>query len=166
MRYMIANLILALLPPTRFFGLKRTLLRALGIAIGDETRVCGGVRFFGAGRIVIGRDCWIGLNTCFYTSSDGHVEIGDRCDIAPDVVFMNGSHRMGNTNRRAGEGTAGTIRVAAGCWIGVRSVLLGNATIGFGTMVGAGSLVLGRQWPDNALLLGVPAAVVKTLSDA
>lgn len=163
MKYMAANLLLIWLPPTRFFGLKRTLLRMLGITIGDGTRICGGVQFFGAGRVIFGRECWIGLNARFYTSSGRSVTIGDGCDVAPDVCFMNGTHEMGGPERRAGANLSNDVTVGSGSWIGIRAVLLGGAKIGHGSMVAAGSLISGQETPPNSLLAGTPAKVIRQL---
>lgn len=163
MKYMLANLLLALLPPTRCFRMKRVLLRLLGIRIGDGTRICGAVQFFGGGRVVLGQDCWIGLNVRFYTSPNGNVVIGDRCDIAPETCFMNGSHEMGGPERRAGPGQSDHIRVGSGTWIGVRSILLGGSNIGEGCMVAAGSIVRGPATTPHSLLAGAPAKVVRQL---
>ena len=45
--------------------------------------------------------------------------------------------------------------------------VLNNAVIGKGCIIGAGAVVpQGMQVPDHSLVLGVPAKVVKTLSDA
>ncbi len=163
MKFMIANLLLAILPPTRFFGLKRALLRALGIVLGKGTSVCGGVQFFGGGRVTIGRGCWIGINTKFYTSPNGHVTIGDYCDIAPDTCFMNGSHEMGDALQRAGKGRSQHIEVGSGTWIGVRSTLLGGSRIGTGCMIAANSLVLDRPVAPNTLMAGSPARAIRQL---
>ena len=160
---MIANLMLSLLPPTRLFGLKRLLLRTLGVVVGDGTRVCGAVQFFGGGKVAIGRDCWIGLNVRFYTSPAANVTIGDNCDIAPETCFMTGTHEMGGPDRRAGPGRSDHVWIGGGTWIGVRSTLLGGAEIGRGSIVGAGSLVLGRETEANSLLMGSPAKVMRQL---
>lgn len=163
MRFLIANLLLAVLPPTRLFRLKRVLLQLLGIVLGEGTSVCGGVQFFGGGSVTIGRGCWIGINTKFYTSPNGDVTIGDYCDIAPDTCFMNGSHEMGDSRRRAGPGRSENIEVGPGTWIGVRSTLLGGSRIGSGCMVAANSLVLSRAVEPNTLLAGVPARAIRQL---
>lgn len=164
MAYMFANLMLALLPPTRFFGVKRVLLGLLGIRVGEGTRVCGAVQFFGGGRVTIGRNCWIGLNARFYTSPNGNVTIGNRCDIAPETCFMNGSHDMGDHNRRAGPGRSDHIEVGDGSWIGVRSILLGGSKVGAGCVVAAGSLVRGEMVAPDTLIAGVPARTVRELA--
>ncbi len=48
--------------------------------------------------------------------------------------------------------------------IGIQAVVLNNARIGRNCIVGAGSVVTeGKEFPDNSLILGAPARVVRTL---
>ena len=162
MRFLLATWLLALLPPTRAFGVKRVLLRALGIGVGEGTRVCGRVAFFGGGRVTIGRDCWIGVGATFYTAQNGDVTIGDACDIAPEACFHCGSHEVGGRERRAGPGTAAPIAVGDGCWIGTRATLLAGVTVGRGGVVAAGAVVAADQ-PADTLAGGVPARTLRAL---
>jgi maltose O-acetyltransferase len=163
MRYMLANMLLFLLPPTRWFQFKRYVLRKLGIKVGSGTNICGGVQFFGGGLVEIGSDCWIGLNTKFITSPNTVVHIADNCDIAPEVIFMCGTHEIGDSARRAGAGRGGDIVIGAGSWIGVRSTLLGGAVLQGGNIVGAGTLVRGLQIAPDTLVHGVPGRVARSL---
>lgn len=56
--------------------------------------------------------------------------------------------------------------VGDGSLIGIQAVILNNAKIGRNCLVGAGALVTeGKEFPDNSLILGSPAKVVRTLSD-
>ncbi|TWO73187.1 gamma carbonic anhydrase family protein [Caenimonas sedimenti] len=51
--------------------------------------------------------------------------------------------------------------------IGIQAVVLNNAKIGRNCIVGAGSVVTeGKEFPDNSLIFGSPAKVVRTLDDA
>jgi carbonic anhydrase/acetyltransferase-like protein (isoleucine patch superfamily) len=51
--------------------------------------------------------------------------------------------------------------------IGIQAVILNNARIGRNSIVGAGSVVTeGKEFPDNSLIVGAPAKVVRTLDDA
>ncbi len=51
--------------------------------------------------------------------------------------------------------------------IGIGSVVLNGAIIGRNCIVGAGSVVTeGKEFPDNSLIIGSPAKVVRTLDDA
>ena len=163
MKYIIANFLLALLPPTRWFEVKRILLHLLGVRVGKSTRICGDVKFFGSGKVTIGRDCWIGIGTRFYTADHGDVFIGNQCDIAPEVSFHCGSHYLATRERRAGRGRSRSIVVGRGSWIGVRSTILRGSRIGRGSVLGAGTLVLeGRKGADS-LVLGTPARIIRRL---
>ncbi|MDP9107474.1 MAG: gamma carbonic anhydrase family protein [Pseudomonadota bacterium] len=53
-----------------------------------------------------------------------------------------------------------------GALIGIQAIILNGARIGKNCLVGAGALVTeGKVFPDNSLILGSPAKVVKTLSE-
>lgn len=51
--------------------------------------------------------------------------------------------------------------------VGIQAVVLNGARIGRNCIVGAGSVVTeGKEFPDNSLIIGAPAKVVRTLDDA
>jgi carbonic anhydrase/acetyltransferase-like protein (isoleucine patch superfamily) len=51
--------------------------------------------------------------------------------------------------------------------IGIQAVILNNARIGRNSIVGAGAVVTeGKEFPDNSLIIGAPARVVRTLDEA
>ena len=50
--------------------------------------------------------------------------------------------------------------------VGIGAVVLNNARIGRNCIVGAGSVVTeGKEFPDNSMIMGIPAKVVRTLDD-
>jgi carbonic anhydrase/acetyltransferase-like protein (isoleucine patch superfamily) len=56
--------------------------------------------------------------------------------------------------------------IGEGSLIGIQAVILNNAKIGRNCLVGAGSVVTeGKEFPDNSLILGSPAKVVRTLDE-
>jgi len=56
--------------------------------------------------------------------------------------------------------------VGDGSLIGIGSVVMNGAKIGRNSIVGAGSLVTeGKEFPDNALIMGAPAKLVRSLTD-
>lgn len=154
---------MSILPDTRFFSIKRHLFRACNVAVGDKCRIAGGVRLYGRGNVTFGVDAWIGLNTHIYMSPGSSVYIGSFCDIAPEVVFHTGTHEFGSDLRRAGAGKSDDIHVGDGTWVGVGAVILPGARIGTGCFVAAGSVVKKGLYPNNVMLAGVPAAVVREL---
>ncbi|MFJ2988474.1 gamma carbonic anhydrase family protein [Collimonas sp. NPDC087041] len=56
--------------------------------------------------------------------------------------------------------------IGDGALIGIQAVVLNGAKIGKNCLVGAGALVTeGKEFPDNSLIIGSPAKVVRTLSE-
>lgn len=143
-----------------YFEIKRKLLNSIGYSIGKGTKVVGPIECYG--QLTIGCDCWIGKN--LKVNGNGIVIIGDRCDIAPEVTFQTGGHQIGDRQRRAGKGRKFTQQVGNGVWIGGRSTILGNTTIGDSSVI-AGCACVVRDIEDNVLAGGVPAKVIKRLND-
>lgn len=145
---------------TRFFGLKRLLLRFAGYQIGAGTKVVGPV--FCTGKLSIGENCWIGrdLKVC----GNGEVILGNNCDLGPEVTFLTGGHTIGDTERRAGAGESYCIRVEDGCWLGAKATLMGNITVGKGSVLAACGCAV-RDIPPNTLAGGVPAREIRVLHE-
>jgi carbonic anhydrase/acetyltransferase-like protein (isoleucine patch superfamily) len=56
--------------------------------------------------------------------------------------------------------------VGEGSLIGIQAVILNGAKIGKNCLVGAGALVTeGKEFPDNSLIVGAPAKVLRTLTE-
>lgn len=56
--------------------------------------------------------------------------------------------------------------VGDGCLIGMGSILLNNCVIGEGSVVAAGAVVPERKvFPPHSMLMGVPAKVVRTITE-
>lgn len=55
-------------------------------------------------------------------------------------------------------------KVERGCLIGIKAVVLDGVTVGAGSIVGAGALVT-KDVPPRSLAIGVPAKVVRQVSD-
>jgi len=57
--------------------------------------------------------------------------------------------------------------IGEGSLIGIQAVILNNVKIGRNCIVGAGSVVTeGKEFPDNSLIFGSPAKLVRTLDEA
>jgi carbonic anhydrase/acetyltransferase-like protein (isoleucine patch superfamily) len=52
-----------------------------------------------------------------------------------------------------------------GALVGMGSIVMNGALIGRGSVVGAGSVITeGKQFPENSLIIGAPARVIRTLT--
>jgi maltose O-acetyltransferase len=160
----VGNWLLGILPSSRLFGLKRSILRAIGVEVEAGVSVNSDVKFYGRGRVRIGRNTWIGPGCEFHSVAGTVIDIGSDVDVAPGVWFVCGSHKVGPPGRRAGPGVAADIVVQQGSWIGARSTLLGTANVGRGCIVGAGSLVRDGVEADH-VAVGVPARAIRKLDD-
>ncbi len=160
-RALILFIVNTFLSGTHFFRAKRILLGSCtNITIAHNTKIVGPLVVGNCGIISIGENCWIGRD--FMVFGDGKVTIGDNCDFGPCVSFITGSHKIGQSERRAGPGLSFEIEVQSGCWVGAKASLLGNITVGKGCVIGANALVT-KSFDSDSLLLGNPARIYKRL---
>lgn len=145
---------------TRYFEQKRKLLIKLGNNVGKGTKIVGPI--FSTGCLDIGEDCWIGKNLT--VNGNGKVRIGSNCDIAPEVTFQTGSHKIGTHEHRAGDGYNADIVIGDGCWLGVRTTLLAGVSVGDGSVVAACACVT-KSVNEDMLVGGIPAKVMKELKN-
>ena len=60
--------------------------------------------------------------------------------------------------------TSSPVKIKSGAWIGLNAIILKGVTIGKNAVVGAGSVVT-SDVPDNCIVSGNPAVIVKTLNE-
>jgi len=145
---------------TRCFEKKRKLLNSIGYEIGEGTKVVGPIECYG--KLIVGKNCWIGKNLTI--NGNGTVIIGDNCDIAPEVTFQTGGHLIGPPERRAGEGQIFKQTVGRGTWIGGGTTVCNSVDIGNSSVV-AGCACVTKNIPDNVLVGGVPAKIIRSLQN-
>ena len=95
--------------------------------------------------------------------SYGGIEIGDDCLIAQHVEIVGGTHNYDDISipmRRQGRSPS-RIVIGPDCWIGSHAVIMGSATIGRGSIIGAGTVVH-KDIPEYSIAVGLPARVVRT----
>jgi carbonic anhydrase/acetyltransferase-like protein (isoleucine patch superfamily) len=96
----------------------------------------------------------VGRNTNIQDLSVLHADFGEPLVIGD---YVNVGHMVMLHGCTVGDGSL----------IGIQAVVLNRAKIGRNCIVGAGSVVTeGKEFPDNSLIIGAPARVVKTLDAA
>ena len=154
------NLLIRVLPNTRCFALKRTLLRWAGARVGSDVRLVSTVHFSLTGHLSIGAGTWIG-HQVLVVGGDAPINIGADVDIAPRVLLVSGSHELtGSMTRTAGAGYSSPIVVEDGVWIGAGATILGGVTVGAASMVAAGAVVR-HDVPPGCVVGGVPARILR-----
>ncbi len=137
--------------------------------------VCRGllrIEKFGAGRITLGSDSYIG-DDCLLSSAAG-IDIGAHALIAHGVqIFDNDSHPLdsaarladyASVRRQSARAVIASVPVAIGehAWIGFNAIIVKGVTVGRNAIVAAGSVVT-RDVPEAVVVAGNPAVVVKEL---
>lgn len=134
--------------------------RCCGIKLeSDNITILPGALMNGT-NIKIGKGTFINYKSIF--ENEGYIEIGKNCAIGMEVMFCAATHEIGSKERRQGKVIGKPIKVGDGCWVGSRVTILPGVTIGFGCVIGAGSLVT-RDCEPNGLYVGAPARRVKEL---
>lgn len=108
----------------------------------------------------IGPGVYIGSNTRIQDGVSVYrgVRIEQNCFIGPKVVFTNVKYPKINRPAKYFD-----TLVKEGAVIGAGAVIVCGITIGSNSFVAAGSVVT-KDVPDNVLVVGVPAKIIKTLS--
>jgi gamma-carbonic anhydrase len=101
-------------------------------------------------------DVRLGDDVSIWVQDGSVIHVGDfsPCTIGSDTVV---GHRV----------VLHGCRVEDGCIVGMQATILDDAVIGEGSLVGAGALVTQKTViPPRSLVLGAPARVIRTLTQA
>ncbi len=140
------------------------------IHIGEETLIGCWITLatgYGPGQptvppraLVIGDRCVMGLRSGVVAHES--IEIEDDVWFGQDVFVTDANHGFLDLDVPIGHqlGPHEPVRIGAGSWVGHGAVILPGTTIGRHVVVAAGSVVKGDV-PDNAVVAGVPARVLR-----
>ncbi len=92
------------------------------------------------------------------------VNIGNNVMIGPNVDIYTVNHPMTAKGRREYMGKGFPVNIGNDVWIGGKVSIMPGVTIGNNVVVAAGAVVT-KNVPDNSLVGGVPAKIIKQLSE-
>ena len=110
--------------------------------------------------IHIGKNVFINMGCKF--QDQGGVFIEDGVLIGHNVVLATLNHAMSPHDRGTME--PAPIHIGKNAWIGSNATILPGVTIGDGAIVAAGAVVT-RDVPENTIVSGVPARIMRHLSE-
>jgi acetyltransferase-like isoleucine patch superfamily enzyme len=140
------------------------------IEVGDKTMIaelvtmCAGMapgHDLGPDPVLrLGDRCVIGRGS--HIVAHHSIEIGDDVYTGPYVYITDQNHKYEDIDTPIGRQwpVNSAVKVGAGSWLGTGAVILPGATIGRNVVVAAGSVVRGEV-PDNCVVAGVPARIVR-----
>ena len=120
---------------------------------GSKLRCHEGVISIGA-KSVLGQECTI--------SAYQHVSVGRECVIADRVMLIDFDHGLVEVERpvRLQGIYKRDVRIGNNVWIGYGACVLRGVTVGDNAVIGTNAVVT-RDVPDNAIVAGVPARVLR-----
>lgn len=112
------------------------------------------------GDVVIGDHTRIGIHNTII----GPVTIGNHVNLAQGITVTALNHNFDDTTKRIDEQGIATkpVDISDDVWIGANAVILPGVTIGRHVVVAAGAVVT-KDVPDNTIVGGVPATIIKKL---
>lgn len=140
-----------------------------GIILGDNVSIgkfttiecTGTLKEIGLG-LLVGNN--VGLGTHGFFGCAGGIEIGNDVIFGNYVSMHSENHnysqkcipiRLQGVNRKG-------IKIGNNCWIGAKVTILDGSEIGNNCVIAAGAVVRGK-FPDNSVIGGVPAKIIKTI---
>ena len=109
-------------------------------------------------NIRVGKRVFINSGCCF--QDQGGIELGDGCLIGHQVVIATLNHDL-DPNKR-GSMIPAKVTLGKNVWVGAHATILPGVKIGDNAVIAAGAVV-NRDVPENTVVAGVPARVIKRI---
>ncbi|WEK70827.1 MAG: sugar O-acetyltransferase [Candidatus Chryseobacterium colombiense] len=109
-------------------------------------------------NISIGKDVFINFDCTFLTL--GGITIEDDVLIGPKVSLITENHPLEPEQRKGLIGKS--IHIKRNAWIGANVTILPGVTIGENAVIAAGAVV-SKNVPDNTIVGGIPAKIIKVI---
>jgi len=110
-------------------------------------------------NLQIGKNVFINFDCTFLAL--GGIIIEDNVLIAPKVSLLSEGHPIDPNQRHSL--VPGKIHIKKNAWIGANATILPGVTIGENAVVAAGAVV-SKDVPDNVVVGGVPAKIIRSIS--
>ncbi len=111
--------------------------------------------------VLIGEGCSFTWRTQVLAHECGQIHIGPACLFATEtLVTLSDMHSITEVASGMRINPARSINIGQHVWIGFRAMVLKGVSIGNGSVIGAGAIVIGNI-PAESLAAGNPARVIK-----
>lgn len=152
------NLSVSLNTSTNVEEIRERLSEIIGQQIDDSTTIFTPFHTNFGRHIQIGKNVFIN-HACTFLDL-GEIIIEDDVLIGPKVSIITENHPVNPYERKMLD--LKSVIIKRNAWIGANSTILPGVTVGENSVVAAGSVVT-KDVPDNTVVAGVPAKVIKTI---
>ncbi len=115
------------------------------------------------GYVKVGNENWFGFNTYLTSGDQGRIYIGNDCLFSNGIkIRPDAGHTLFDVeeDKDFKELHLNQIRIEDHVWVGLDVIILGDAEIGNGSVVGAGSLIK-KIYPGKSVIAGNPARIIR-----
>lgn len=137
---------------------KKDILSLILHAQCEQIDVLSPVTFDYGRNTTIKENTFVNIN-CYFMDG-AKIKIGKNCFIGPYCGFYTANHPLDPDKRNKGLEQALPITIKDNCWLGANVSVMPGITIGENCVIAAGAVVT-KDVPDNCLVAGVPAKVIK-----
>tara|TARA_R110000851_G_scaffold333482_1_gene513711 strand:- start:3261 stop:3839 length:579 start_codon:yes stop_codon:yes gene_type:complete len=130
--------------------------RPKGLTLGRDVTLLSVNRLFIGDGVYLAKGCWI--------NAIGLIHIEDEVMLAPYTVMSSNNHGFKDGSVKRGGAHPSPIRIGFGTWLAAHVVVGAGVTVGKGNLVAANSVVT-KDTPDDVVVAGVPAVVLKKRID-
>lgn len=134
---------------------RRAYLRLMRVNFGRHIYCGPDVYVRSPGNLTLGERCALGFGTRIWNYAP--ITIGEDFMCAAGLTINTGGHDVHTMTP-----VLQPIRIGDRCWCGMNVTILAGVTIGNDVVVAAGSIVT-KDVPDNCVVAGIPAKVIRTL---
>ena len=121
------------------------------------------------GKVVLAQDASVWPQAVLRGDNGERIEVGERSNIQDGAILHTDPGFTLSIGEDVSVGHQAVLHgcsVGSGTLIGIQAVVLNGASIGRNCLVGAGAVVTERKvFPDNSLIVGAPAKVLRELSE-
>lgn len=139
---------------------RESLLRDLFGSVGENPTVEPTLKCDYGYNVSVGDDFYANFDCVFLDVCQ--IEFGDDCMLAPGVHVYTATHPLDAETRVSGREHGKPVTVGDRVWVGGRAVVNPGVTVGDDAVVASGAVVT-EDVPDNVVVQGNPARVVKEL---
>lgn len=111
-------------------------------------------------NIFVGKNFYANFNCTFLDACP--IVIGDNCMLAPNVQLYTVNHPLHPAKRNSGLEYGKSITLGDSVWVGGGAIIVPGVTLGNNVVVAAGAVVT-KSFPDNVVIGGNPARIIKEI---
>lgn len=139
---------------------RREIFRELFGSCGSNVNVKSNFKCDYGSNIHLGNDVFINVECVICDCAP--VRIGDGTLIGPQVGIYAVTHPLDAEERAQGREWGEPVTIGRNCWIGGHATINPGVTLGDNVVVGSGAVVT-HSVPDNVMVAGVPARIIREL---